>query len=271
MNIINNLINTQQKPNVVRSPYVQLLETHIRRIGGYKNIEQKNEYLTHIMYDLYEMLKEGKIEGRDLNYLLGILDQINKSPTQYQSYYNYRRITPIQTDNELIKYGQQFIGMHEKHQTKRLRDLFSKSRNKPLSKICPENDPWCASYVSRIFEQNKYEIPNRYGALRANAYRNYGTEGKGNIGDVALFGDKKDIFHIGIVAGKTKDGKIKVLSGNQIDRVNISLYNPHEIYGFRTPVKQKSMTMTNLMKQTPSVRPITPPIRPINELFPRAY
>ena len=100
----------------------------------------------------------------------------------------------------------------------------------------PTKTPWCAAFLNAALMDAGYE-PLATNSYAAREYINYGTEGTGEVGDIAVWQN-----HVGIVLSVAGD-KIRILGGNQKDGVTIidksELDKKTNFLGYRTPVAQQ--------------------------------
>lgn len=92
---------------------------------------------------------------------------------------------------------------------------------------------WCGTFLGGIFSQCGLgsKVPKEF--FRAKDWAKAGTKlTKPAYGCVAVL-DREGGGHVGIVVGKTKSGKIKLLGGNQSDSVNIMDFEPSRITAYR--------------------------------------
>lgn len=88
---------------------------------------------------------------------------------------------------------------------------------------------WCGTFVSACLKRAKRAYPTKAPAW-AKAHRNNGARLlKPAYGSVAVKERKGGGGHVFFVVGKTKEGKIVGLGGNQSDSVNLTLFNHEEL------------------------------------------
>lgn len=78
--------------------------------------------------------------------------------------------------------------------------------------VNPADVPWCAAFVDKCLKEAGFDA---IGTLRARDFALYGEEGDGSVGDIAVWRN-----HVAFVS-ETED-EIKVIGGNQSDKVNVS-------------------------------------------------
>lgn len=102
-----------------------------------------------------------------------------------------------------------------------------------------ENNPWCASFINWVLEEAGYK-----GAESAwsHAWKSWGDGlSKPAVGSVAFIdwgkinSKKANKGHVGFVVGKTTEGKIVLLGGNQSDKVKYSAFPKKWIHAYRVP------------------------------------
>ena len=108
-----------------------------------------------------------------------------------------------------------------------------------------DETPWCGVFTGACLNAEGRGIPRYW--MRAKAYLDYGTKltqpAYGSIAVISRTGGG----HVFFVIGKTRDGRIVGLGGNQGDAVSITTFKASTIEGYRWPTIQKGT------KQLPSV------------------
>lgn len=141
---------------------------------------------------------------------------------------------------ELVHVAQarKYLGMTEikgsKHHPEILRltaRAFAAHGNK--SWIQDDETAWCGSFIGGVFAEVGLgaKIPKEF--YRAKEWLNVGTKlTKPAYGCVVVF-NRNGGGHVGIVVGKTKNGNLKVLGGNQSNQVNIADFTTDRVVGYR--------------------------------------
>jgi uncharacterized protein (TIGR02594 family) len=126
--------------------------------------------------------------------------------------------------------GQQ-IGLDENTQAAAVRDYL---HNGGVN-LDPQTYAWCAAFVNATLQQSGMKGT---GSNMARSFLEWGqpTENPAQ-GDIAVFrrpGDETNTFgHVGFFAGFNPDGSIRVLGGNQGDKVSYGNYSREDLLGFR--------------------------------------
>lgn len=95
-------------------------------------------------------------------------------------------------------------------------------------KGCPSR--WCACYLDRILSEAGFRKHNTW---RARDFASYGKKAAPmTIGSIMVMP-----HHVGVVAGKCPNGRVRLLSGNHSHRVGEGCYNPGRAIAWRMPVK----------------------------------
>lgn len=85
-----------------------------------------------------------------------------------------------------------------------------------------DETPWCGVFVAHCLKVTGRDVPKAW--FRAKAYANYGTRltrpAYGCIGVMSRRGGG----HVCIIIGKTQDGRLVVIGGNQNNRVSVAVY-----------------------------------------------
>jgi uncharacterized protein (TIGR02594 family) len=93
--------------------------------------------------------------------------------------------------------------------------------------------PWCSSFVNWTMKEAGIKGTNN---AMARSWLNWGKATEPRVGAVAVFsrGNNPSQGHVGIYLG-TEGNNIKVLGGNQGDKVSISYYPKSRLLGLRWP------------------------------------
>jgi uncharacterized protein (TIGR02594 family) len=109
----------------------------------------------------------------------------------------------------------------------------------------PAKTAWCAGFVNASLEQSGVKGTN---SLAARSFQNWGQPvQEPQVGDVAVFSRPSagpQAGHVGFYAGTNPDGTIKVLGGNQGDKVSYSSYPDNRLLGYRRPSVDVRMAST---------------------------
>ena len=92
---------------------------------------------------------------------------------------------------------------------------------------------WCSAFVNWIMKECGIKGTNK---ANARSWCSWGNEGKGLMGEVAVFwrdSPEASTGHVAIVIKKTSEG-VWVLGGNQGDMVNIAFYPRNRVLTYRT-------------------------------------
>lgn len=141
-----------------------------------------------------------------------------------------------QTELPWVAEARRYIGLHEvrgrKHNPTILKWL------KKLGAWWSEDEtPWCGTFIAACLTAEGRGIPKHW--YRAKDYLNYGTKiTKPAYGSLAVI-SRTGGGHVFIVIGKTRDGRIVGLGGNQANAVNIRTFSASSIEGYRWPTRQR--------------------------------
>lgn len=104
---------------------------------------------------------------------------------------------------------------------------------KTLQGINDDETPWCATFVSAVFEEVGIQSMR---SAWARSYLKFGNELDGPaVGAVVVFERGPTSGHVGFVVGKNAAGNIIVLGGNQGDMVKLSPFNRGRVLSYRWP------------------------------------
>lgn len=85
-----------------------------------------------------------------------------------------------------------------------------------------DETPWCGVFVAHCLTHARRGIPKHW--YRAKAYAKYGTAlSKPAYGCLGVM-SRKGGGHVCIIIGKTRDGRLVVIGGNQNNQVSIAAY-----------------------------------------------
>jgi len=134
--------------------------------------------------------------------------------------------------NELswIRTGRELVG------TKEIKGrLHNKAIVKMLSFLgswwSEDETPWCGVYTAYCLKKNGVTIPKHW--YRALDYKNYGNAlTKPAYGCIAIKA-RRGGGHVTFVVGKTGDGRLVCMGGNQNDMVNYAVYRESDFDEFR--------------------------------------
>jgi uncharacterized protein (TIGR02594 family) len=96
-----------------------------------------------------------------------------------------------------------------------------------------DETPWCAVYVSNCFKVCELSIPTYW--MRAKAYAESGVKLDKPISGCVVVFERKGGGHVGFLMGKTSDGFLSVLGGNQGNAVTIAKFDTQRVVGYYWP------------------------------------
>lgn len=96
-----------------------------------------------------------------------------------------------------------------------------------------DETPWCGVFTAHCLTHAKRSVPKYW--MRAKDYLNWGSKlDRPAYGCVAVTG-RTGGGHVFFVVGKTRDGRIVGLGGNQSNAVNLRTFPANTILGYRWP------------------------------------
>lgn len=102
-----------------------------------------------------------------------------------------------------------------------------------LGGVNDDETPWCAAFVGAVLERVGLQS-TRSGWARS--YLDWGYElDDPQLGCVVVFARGAKSGHVGFVVGRDARGWLHVLGGNQGDAVNVKLFDPARVLGYRYP------------------------------------
>jgi uncharacterized protein (TIGR02594 family) len=126
------------------------------------------------------------------------------------------------------------LGMDENQQNAALKDYLQTGGQN----LDPKSLAWCAAYANSTLQQAGYKGT---GSNMARSFLEWGQDvdpGKAARGDLAVFGrgDPNGPYgHVGFIDQINPDGTIRLLAGNQGDKVSYANYNLSDALGVRRP------------------------------------
>ena len=175
---------------------------------------------------------------------------VSTTPVRSQADIDYRRkrdrsmrrgkgVSAAEPPNPIISVANQYLGWTETKNTKELTALFDEQGVKYFGEsVNPKDVAWCVAFLNAVLSKAGY-TPLATETLTAAEYADYGTEGTGEVGDVAVWDN-----HVGFVTKVGKD--VLILGGNQKDGINIvkksQLDAKTNFIGYRKPVKPQAST-----------------------------
>lgn len=127
--------------------------------------------------------------------------------------------------------AERFLNLNEKDHTSILDKYFKKHSKWPYS---VKSTPWCAAFVNSVLHEAGFPIT---GSFMARSFLKYGTQVKEpKKGDVVVFvRGKAPSGHVAFYDSNYNDQYIRVLGGNQADKVCYKLYHKNNVLGYRRP------------------------------------
>ncbi|WP_296231253.1 TIGR02594 family protein [Pseudomonas sp. UBA4617] len=98
--------------------------------------------------------------------------------------------------------------------------------------IKDDETPWCAAFVGAMLERVGVHS-SRFES--ATSYLNWGIELQRPVTGCIVVFTRVGGGHVGFATGKTVDGNLLVLGGNQSDAVNIRAFELGRVSGYRWP------------------------------------
>ena len=96
-----------------------------------------------------------------------------------------------------------------------------------------DETPWCGTFVAAVMDTCAIPIPKAW--YRAKGWLDWGTQlPMPSVGCVVVF-DRKGGGHVAIVAGKSADGRLVCIGGNQGNAVSVAPFDRSRVLGYRWP------------------------------------
>jgi uncharacterized protein (TIGR02594 family) len=131
-----------------------------------------------------------------------------------------------------FEFAQSWIGKDENADYEVLGSFLKKAGGMTLDIRTPEG-AWCAAFVNAVLSSSGTKGT---GKLNARSYLDYGQAvTKPSKGDIVVMkrGNSEWQGHVGFFAGFDENGDIKILGGNQSNKVSIKTYKAADLLGYR--------------------------------------
>lgn len=92
---------------------------------------------------------------------------------------------------------------------------------------------WCGVYTAHCLKTSGYPIPQKW--YRAREWATYGEVSKLEYGAIAVF-ERKGGGHVGFIVDVDTHGNVKVLGGNQGNRVSEAWFTRDRLIAVRKPL-----------------------------------
>lgn len=106
-----------------------------------------------------------------------------------------------------------------------------------------DETPWCGTFIGSIMHDLGYQIPKLY--MRAKSWADWGSKVPVCYGAIGYM-SREGGGHVTIVVGRTKEGHVVGLGGNQGDMVQYSKFPVNRFEGYRFPPGEKIPLVTGL-------------------------
>lgn len=132
------------------------------------------------------------------------------------------------------------IGIHETAGPKATAEIVAMFASAGHPEVTSDEVPWCAAFVGHCLKEAS--LPNT-GELLARSYLKYGTELDGpKVGAIAILKrGAPPSGHVGFVTGWDA-GKVRLLGGNQGDKVCEATFRASDVIGYRWPPAPAAQT-----------------------------
>jgi uncharacterized protein (TIGR02594 family) len=174
--------------------------------------------------------------------------RMNLSDTQLLS------ITPQEIEKQIstsgksiVEVASNFIGVHERSGQETLSDFFQKTLGRAIN---PVTTPWCAAFANAVLKEKGIKGT---GSLLARSFLDFGTPTETpQKGDIVVLtrGNKSWQGHVGFFMGFDDNGNVRILGGNQSNRVSVQSYNADRVIGYRQPPNVKRVSSMPSFKGT---------------------
>lgn len=96
-----------------------------------------------------------------------------------------------------------------------------------------DETPWCGTFVAHCIEAQGLPLPKYW--MRAKAWADWGERlTEPEVGCIVVF-ERQGGGHVGFVVGRTADGRLLVLGGNQGNRVCVAAFDRARVLAYVWP------------------------------------
>lgn len=172
---------------------------------------------------------------------INIQELKSQAPKQASNVRVQRAVAASQgTAQSHLDLAQNFLGLSEKSTIGRqtLAGFFKSSMGEQID---PAKTPWCAAFANSVLEAKGVAGT---GSLAARSFLNWGESTNSPVeGDIVVLsrGSDPSKGHVGFFSGFTSDGQIKILGGNQNDKVSVKAFSRSRLLGFRKAPKAEEI------------------------------
>lgn len=96
-----------------------------------------------------------------------------------------------------------------------------------------DETPWCGVFVAACMDTVGIPLPKNW--MRAKAWSEWGSRLSAPITGCVVVFERKGGGHVGFVVGRTSNGNLLVLGGNQGNMVKISEFSRDRVVGYYWP------------------------------------
>lgn len=97
-----------------------------------------------------------------------------------------------------------------------------------------DETPWCGLFVATCLQSAGVDLPQYW--MRAKAWADWGAPLVNPIPGCLVIFERQGGGHVGFVVGRTADGRLMVLGGNQGNAVSITAFDRARVIAYRWPV-----------------------------------
>lgn len=139
-------------------------------------------------------------------------------------------------NNAWLNVAKKYIGIEENKNSTDIKnwvkkmgpDWFYKAFNPTLN-----SGAWCGVFVANSLNEVGIKPPTNY--MRASEWNNWGVQLKDPVVGAIVVFTREGGGHVGFVVGKTSDGHLAVLGGNQSNKVTVAKFDKSRVTSYRWP------------------------------------
>lgn len=107
-----------------------------------------------------------------------------------------------------------------------------------------DETPWCGTFVAAVMQEQCIPLPREW--YRAKSWLTWGIPlVMPTVGCVVVF-DRQGGGHVAIVAGKSPDGRLMCIGGNQGNAVTVAPFDRSRVLGYRWPPTEPTPPIASL-------------------------
>ncbi len=189
-------------------------------------------------YDLWRNACFNEEGFRNLN-LIELYFKLTMLVNEKRDKMSLRPLNPV-----WFEIAKNYIGEKEIKGSKHNAKIVEWFRKIKASWFKDDETPWCAAFVGGVLSECGLSSTN---SAMARSYEKYGLQlSEPIVGSIVVFWRGQPSGksgHVGFVAGRTKEGELVVLGGNQKDSVSLAKFDINRVLSYRWPESEIEPTL----------------------------